>query len=197
MQLVLASTSPYRRKLLSRLEIPFAAIAPRVAESALPGELPPQNAARLAEAKASALLAPGRVVVAGDQIADLEGRPLGKPQDHAAALAQLRACQGKSVTFHTAATIASAQRTERYLDTTRVLFRQLPVAALERYLQLEQPYDCAGSFKAEGLGIRLFERIESQDPTALIGLPLIWVADALSRFGFEPLAVSAPNDSVP
>ncbi|MEE8308272.1 MAG: Maf family protein [Gammaproteobacteria bacterium] len=197
MGLVLASTSPYRRQLLSRLGIPFDTQAPQVDETVSPRESPGQCAQRLADAKANAVLSPGNVVIGGDQIADLDGRALGKPMDHADALAQLKACQGKSVTFHSAVTIAGNHSSERHLDVTRVLFRELPDTLLERYLQLEQPYDCAGSFKVEGLGIRLFQSIESQDPTALIGLPLIWVADALTHFGFEPLADALPTDSVP
>lgn len=197
MGLVLASTSPYRRRLLSRLGIPFDTQAPQVDETVRPRESPDQCAQRLADAKANAVLSPGNVVIGGDQIADLDGRALGKPMDHADALAQLKACQGKSVTFHSAVTIAGGHSSERHLDVTRVLFRELPDTLLERYLQLEQPYDCAGSFKVEGLGIRLFQSIESQDPTALIGLPLIWVADALTHFGFEALADALPTDSVP
>jgi len=196
-ELILASTSAYRAKLLRRLGIPFESQASRVDETATQGEPPGRCAQRLATAKAQAVLAPGRVVIGGDQIADLDGQPLGKPLGHAQALAQLKACQGKSVTFHTAVTIANSQRSEQHLDVTRVLFRRLPERALEQYLQLEQPYDCAGSFKAEGLGIRLFEKIHCEDPTALIGLPLIWVADALARFGFEALADGHPNDSTP
>lgn len=197
MDLVLASTSPYRRQLLDRLGIPFDTQAPLTDETTLPGEAPNDCAQRLAYAKAQAVLEPGRVVIGGDQIADLDGKALGKPMDHGEALAQLKACQGKSVTFHTAVTIASTQTSQSHLDVTRVVFRSLPESLLEQYLRLEQPYDCAGSFKVEGLGIRLFETIHCQDPTALIGLPLIWVADALARFGLEALTDSSRADSIP
>jgi septum formation protein len=187
-KLVLASTSPYRATLLERLGIPFDAAPPHVEEALNPGESPPDCAQRLADAKCEALQAEGRVVIGSDQVADLEGRILGKPGNHAAALQQLSACQGQSVRFHTAVTIAGQGRRLRHLDETRVLFRRLPEQALDQYLRLEQPYDCAGGFKAEGLGIRLLQRIESEDPTALIGLPLIWVADAMAHFGFDALA---------
>jgi len=187
-KLVLASTSPYRAALLERLGIPFDTAPPHVDEALKPGESPAACAQRLADAKCDALLAEGQVVIGSDQVADLGGRILGKPGNHATALEQLIACQGQSVKFHTAVTIAGPGRRLRHLAETRVLFRQLPEQALDQYLRLEQPYDCAGGFKAEGLGIRLFQRIESDDPTALIGLPLIWVADAMAHFGFDALA---------
>ncbi len=187
-KLVLASTSPYRAALLARLQVPFDSQPPGVDETLLPGEAPSQSAQRLADAKYEAVRQQGWVVIGSDQVANLNGQALGKPGDHPTALEQLKACQGQWVKFHTAVTIGSEDRTRHHLDETRVLFRQLPTAALDQYLRLEQPYDCAGGFKVEGLGVRLFERIESDDPTALIGLPLIWTADAMAHFGFDALA---------
>ena len=187
-KLVLASTSPYRAALLERLGVPFEAAPPLVDETFKSGESPSDCAQRLADAKCSALLTEGHVVIGSDQVADLGGQILGKPENHSTALEQLIACQGQWVTFHTAVTIAGQDRKLRHIAETRVLFRQMPAQALDQYLRIEQPYDCAGGFKAEGLGIRLFQRIESSDPTALIGLPLIWVADAMAHFGFDALA---------
>jgi septum formation protein len=191
-RLVLASTSPYRKALLARLGLPFAIVAPNVEESARGDEQPAALAVRLALAKAQAVAAPGTVVLGSDQVAARGGQILRKPGTHAAALEQLLACQSQVVEFHTAAAVidVSRERVWQTVDRTAVYFARLSTAALDRYLELEQPYDCAGGFKVEGLGIALFERIESVDPTALIGLPLIWVAATLRAAGLDPLVPS-------
>jgi len=191
--LVLASTSPYRRALLARLGLTFTTVAPNVEESARADERPDELAGRLALAKARSVAAAGTIVLGSDQVAALGGRVLRKPGTHAVALEQLLACQSRVVDFHTAVAVidGSRDRVWQTIDRTSVHFARLPTAALDRYLRLEQPYDCAGGFKAEGLGIALFERIESADPTALIGLPLIWVAATLRAAGLDPLAPSA------
>ena len=186
--LVLASTSPYRRALLARLGLPFTSARPDVDESPLPGESPAALAVRLAEAKARAVAArhPAAWVVGSDQVADLDGRPLGKPGTRARALEQLRAASGRSVAFHTAVCVVGpAGGPYRHADLTRVRFRPLEADAIGRYLDAEQPYDCAGAFKCEGLGIVLFEAISSDDPTALVGLPLIALAGALRAAGYR------------
>ena len=191
MRLVLASTSIYRRDLLARLGLPFSAVAPAVDERPLPGERPLELAARLALLKAQSAAPPDALVIGSDQVASLDGRILGKPGSHVAALEQLVACQGRAVDFHTAAAIVdrSGGRVWQTVNHTEVRFASLGEAALDRYLRADQPYDCAGGFKAEGLGIALFERIESRDPTALIGLPLIWVAATLRAAGLDPLGM--------
>ena len=186
-RLVLASTSPYRRELLARLRLPFDTSRPLVDESPLSGEAPEALAARLAEAKAAAIAQPGSAgwVIGSDQVAELGGLPLGKPGTVPAACAQLAAMAGRPVRFLTAVCLAHGDgRRLRALDTTTVVFRPLSAAEIERYVAAEQPLDCAGSFKAEGLGISLFELIESRDPTALIGLPLIATARLLREAGF-------------
>jgi septum formation protein len=187
--IILASTSRYRRELLARLRLPFTARAPAAAEDAIVGEAPATMAARLALAKAQSIIAPNALVIGSDQVASLDGQVLRKPGSPEAAVAQLRAAQGKAVLFHTAvAVIATGSGAMlQHTDCTEVLFRRLDGQALERYVALETPLDCAGSFKSEGLGIALFERISSHDPTALIGLPLIFVADALRKLGADPL----------
>lgn len=189
-RLVLASTSRYRRELLGRLGIPFETRAPAVDETAGADEPPAALAARLARAKALAAGEPGCVVIGADQVASLAGRILRKPGGHAAAVEQLAACAGRAVDFHTAVCVVETDsgREWRWTDHTCVQFAHRDRALLERYVALEQPYDCAGGFKAEGLGICLFERIDSTDPTALIGLPLIFVARALTEAGLDPLA---------
>jgi septum formation protein len=194
-ELLLASTSRYRRELLGRLGLPFATRAPAAEENALPGEPPEQMAARLAAAKARSVAAPDSVVIGSDQVASLDGRLLRKPGRHAVALAQLEDCQGKTVVFHTAAFVldTASGRSWAHVDQTDVRFARLDRRALERYLEIEKPYDCVGSFKAEGLGVVLFESIESRDPTALIGLPLIWLAAALRSAGLDPLVRPAPR----
>jgi septum formation protein len=191
--IVLASTSRYRAELLARLKLPFTALAPAAAEHLVDGEAPDAMAARLAAAKARSVTAPGALVIGSDQVASLDGRILRKPGTAAAAVAQLKACQGKTVLFHTAVAVVATDSGEtlEHVDRTEVRFRRLDDAALEQYVRLESPLDCAGSFKSEGLGVALFERVSSEDPTALIGLPLIFVADALRRLGADPLAPTA------
>ncbi len=158
----------------------------------MPGEAPADLAARLALAKAESAAGPGELVIGSDQVAALNGEVLRKPGGHEVALRQLLACQGKVVDFHTAAAIVDAERAHVWqtVDHTRVHFAELEAARLDAYLRAEEPYDCAGSFKAEGLGIALFTRIESNDPTALMGLPLIWVAATLRAAGLDPLGRS-------
>ena len=185
--LVLGSTSVYRRELLQRLRLPFTVAAPAVDETPLPGEPPAQLAQRLALAKAHAVatLHPEAVVIGSDQVADLAGQPLGKPGDHARATAQLQRMRGHTVVFHTAVAVVchASGFVQTDLAPVRVRFRELSDAEIERYLRSEQPYDCAGSAKSEGLGISLLEAIDSDDPTALIGLPLIRTCRLLRAAG--------------
>ncbi len=186
--LLLASTSPYRRELLARLRLPFEVLAPQVDETPRPGEAPALLAERLAAAKASvgAASRPGAVVIGSDQVAELDGKAIGKPGDHARAVEQLRAMSGRSVVFHTAvAVIAPGWQAPRVLRApVRVRFRALGDGEIERYLRAEQPYDCTGSAKCETLGIALVETIESDDPTALVGLPLARTCALLREAGF-------------
>jgi septum formation protein len=194
--LLLASTSQYRRELLGRLGLPFEVRAPTTDESELPGELPELMAERLAAAKAESIAARDAIVIGSDQTASLEGRLLRKPGGHEIALAQLEAAQGKTVVFHTGVYVldTAAGRSWSHVDRTDVRFARRERDELARYLEIEQPYDCVGSFKAEGLGITLFDSIESRDPTALIGLPLIWLAATLKSAGLDPLGgVSRPR----
>ena len=185
--LLLGSTSVYRRELLQRLRLPFTVAAPAVDETPLPGEPPAQLAQRLALAKAHAVatLHPEAVVIGSDQVADLAGQPLGKPGDHARATAQLQRMRGHTVVFHTAVAVVchASGFAQTDLAPVRVRFRELSDAEIERYLRAEQPYDCAGSAKSEGLGISLLEAIDSDDPTALIGLPLIRTCRLLRAAG--------------
>ncbi len=189
--LVLGSTSRYRRELLERLRIPFAVTAPDVDETPQPGEAPKALAQRLALAKARAVAAlhPEAVVIGSDQVADLAGQPLGKPGEHARAVAQLRQMRGQTVIFQTAlAVVCLASGFEQVdLAEVRVVFRDLSDEEIEAYLLAEQPYDCAGSAKSEGLGIALLESIDNDDPTALIGLPLIRTARLLRLAGVKLL----------
>jgi len=192
-RLVLASTSKYRAELLARLGMPFEVRAPRVDETIAPGEPARDAAARLARAKAEAVDETDAVVIGSDQIPSLDGRILRKPGHHGAALEQLEACQGRSVLFYTAVSILDRPSGRRWetVDVTEVEFARLGRAALERYLEIERPDDCAGGFKAEGLGIALFSAIKSRDPTALIGLPMIFVAASLREAGLDPLALAS------
>ena len=186
--LVLASTSRYRRELLERLRLPFDVVRPEVDETALPGESPHALAIRLALAKAQAIAGQhsGDVWALGsDQVADVDGHALGKPGGREAAIAQLRSMSGRTVRFHTALCLAHADgRMHADIDLTEVRFRGLSDPEIERYVDAEQPFDCAGSFKSEGLGISLFEAIDNRDPTALIGLPLIATCTLLRQAGF-------------
>jgi septum formation protein len=188
--LILASTSRYRQELLARLRLPFQAVAPQVDEAALPGEVPAALAERLALAKARAVAArfPGAVVIGSDQVADLDGTALGKPGTHDAAAAQLRRMSGREVVFQTAVAVVAPGLAAIERAEVRVRMRELDDAAIEAYLRADQPYDCAGSAKVESLGIALLEAVESDDPTALVGLPLIRTCALLRRAGLEPLA---------
>jgi septum formation protein len=185
--LILGSTSVYRRELLSRLRLPFAVEPPHVDEDPLPGEAPADLARRLAAAKAAAVarLHPAAVVIGSDQVADLDGEPLGKPGNHANAIAQLRRMSGRTVVFQTALTVMCQESgfVQHDLAPVRVRFRALQDDEIEAYLRAEQPYDCAGSAKSEGLGIALLEAIDSDDPTALVGLPLIRTCRMLRAAG--------------
>jgi septum formation protein len=186
-RIVLASSSPYRRDLLARLRLPFEVIAPHVDESALPGEGAAATALRLAEAKARALRpeCPQALIIGCDQVAALDGNSLGKPLDHGNAVAQLRAMRGKSVVFHTAVALLNAGTgTLHATDVpTTVHFRDYGDLEIDRYLAAEQPYDCAGSAKIDGLGIVLVERVSGDDPSALIGLPLMRLTAMLRTEG--------------
>jgi 7-methyl-GTP pyrophosphatase len=184
--LVLASTSPFRRELLQRLGIPFTTAAPDVDESALPGETPAELVRRLSESKARAVgKAHAGLVIGSDQVATTGEDILGKPGNHAGAVAQLRRLSGRSVTFHTGLCLLDTVKNTLQLDVIpfSVEFRQLDATQIEHYLQREQPYNCAGSFKSEALGITLFTRMRGDDPTAIIGLPLIRLTDMLAAAG--------------
>ena len=187
--LVLGSTSRYRRELLQRLGLPFEVCAPDVDETLLAGETPAALAQRLAMAKARAVAQrfPEALVIGSDQVADLDGEPLGKPGEHERAVAQLRRMRGQTVVFQTAlAVVCQASGFERQdLAAVRVVFRDLSDDEIERYLRAEQPYDCAGSAKSEGLGISLLASIHNDDPTALIGLPLIRTCELLRAGGLQ------------
>ena len=191
-KLILGSTSAYRRELLERLRLPFSVESPHVDETALPGESPAALACRLALAKAEAVAArfPEAVVIGSDQVADLSGQALGKPGNHARAVQQLQRLSGNVVVFQTAIAVVCRATgfSEQALAPVEVTFRTLSDTEIENYLQAEQPYDCAGSAKSEGLGIALLERIDNDDPTALIGLPLIRTAAFLRAAGLDFLA---------
>jgi 7-methyl-GTP pyrophosphatase len=186
-RLVLASTSPYRKALLERLGLPFEVAASHVDERPLRGEAPRDTALRLSGLKAQAVRGAHRdaLIIGSDQVAMSEGRLLGKPGDHASAVRQLRALSGKTAEFHTALTLLDAanSQTQARIVPCRVTFRVLDDARIENYLRREQPYDCAGSAKVEGLGIALIARIDTEDPTSLIGLPLIALTEMLERAG--------------
>jgi septum formation protein len=190
--LILGSTSAYRRELLERLRIPFEVVAPDVDETPFPNEPPQCLAQRLALAKARAVagLHPQAVVIGSDQVADLAGLPLGKPGSHERATAQLRQMRGQTLVFETAVSVVCVESgfEESGLASVRVTFRDLTDAEIESYLRLERPYDCAGSAKSEGLGIALLSSIESDDPTALIGLPLIRTCQLIRAAGVEILS---------
>ncbi len=194
--LILASTSRYRRELLQRLRLPFDVVSPEVDEAPLPGEAPGALATRLALAKAEAVAArhPLAVVIGSDQVADLNGEALGKPGSHERATEQLRRMRGQSVIFHTAVAVVrhASQHVQQDEAPVQVQFRQLTDAEIQRYLLIEQPYDCAGSAKCETLGIALLDAIHSDDPTALVGLPLIRTGRLLRAAGLDPLGGDWP-----
>lgn len=189
--LILASTSRYRRALLGRLGVPFDVEAPAVDEAALPGEAPRATAMRLAEAKARAVARRHRaaLVIGSDQVLDLDGIAVSKPADRVDAVTQLRASSGRTLVFHTAVALVDAATGRVQLRCVDVesAFRTLSPTDIDCYLDRERPFDCAGSVKSEGFGIALFERIASDDPTALIGLPLITVVAMLAQEGFDVL----------
>ena len=190
-QLLLASTSAYRRQLLARLGLRFDIADPEVDERVLPSEAPPATASRLSILKAQAMRSrfPQALIVGSDQVASLEGQRLGKPGKHGAAVAQLRALSGKIAEFHTAVSVLDARNgaVQTRIVPCRVVFRTLDDRRIDSYLRREQPYDCAGSAKAEGLGIALIARIDTDDPTSLIGLPLIALTEMLERAGLPVL----------
>lgn len=196
--LVLASTSAYRAGLLARLGLPFSTAAPGTDERAREGEAPATLAARLAHAKAAAVARhrPNAWVIGSDQVAVRDGVLLGKPLDAPRCEAQLLGSSGRQVEFFTAVCLLRAgdERVLQHVDETRVLFRHLDLDRIRHYISRERPFDCAGGFKSEGLGIALFERMESVDPTALVGLPLIWVAQALREVGMDPLGMAVKRE---
>ena len=189
--LVLASSSRFRQALLRRLGLEFTAVSPDVDERALDGETPEAQARRLAEAKARRIAPehPAALIIGSDQVAVLDGRRVGKPGSHATAVAQLTAASGRTMEFHTALCLLNAAKNRLQADvvTCNVTFRRLDAEQIESYLQREQPYDCAGAFKSESLGIALMERLEGPDPTALIGLPLMRLARMLENEGIKIL----------
>lgn len=182
--LVLASTSPYRRELLERLGIPFETASPDVDETRTDGETPEQLVKRLAESKARAVAEayPDALIIGSDQVAVLDNKILGKPGNHENAIQQLSNASGKKVLFLTGLCLlnTATDKTQIKVDNFSVEFRQLSTSQIENYLQREKPYDCAGSFKSEGLGISLFKKMEGDDPNALIGLPMITLINMLS-----------------
>ena len=193
-RIVLASTSPFRKELLARLGLPFATASPHVDETRQPGEAPGDMVRRLAEAKARAVAArhPEALIIGSDQCAVRDHEVLGKPGNHERAVEQLAAASGKVVVFHTGLCLLDAASGREQTDDIRcaVHFRDLSRAEIEAYVEREQPYGCAGSFKSEGLGIALFERLEGDDPTALIGLPLIRLCAMLSAAGINILTAT-------
>jgi septum formation protein len=191
-RLFLASTSRHRALLLERLGLPFGVEAPGIDEAGRPREKPAERALRLAREKAAAVAArhPGAWVIGSDQVAVAGRRVLGKPGSAARCREQLEAGSGRRVLFHTAAVLQAPapDATREHVDRTTVRFRTLTEREIERYVELEQPFDCAGAFRSEGLGVALFDAVETRDPTALVGLPLIWLAAALREAGLDPLA---------
>ncbi|GGH58398.1 Maf-like protein [Comamonas phosphati] len=185
--LILGSTSRYRRELLSRLQLPFETVSPEVDETPVPGETPYDLSLRLARAKAQAVarLHPGALVIGSDQVPELDGLPLSKPGNHERATEQLRQMSGRQMNFHTGVCVTCAETGFMQADvvTVQVRFRTLDDASIERYLRAEQPYDCAGSAKSEGLGIALLDALTSDDPSALVGLPLIRTCQMLRAAG--------------
>jgi septum formation protein len=194
--LILGSTSRYRRELLQRLRVPFDVVSPDVDETPLPGEAPHALASRLALAKAKAVAAlyPHAVVIGSDQVADLNGEPLGKPGTHERAVIQLQRMRGQTVVFQTAVSVVCQESGFEHTELAqiKVRFRDLSDSEIEAYLRAEEPYDCAGSAKSEGLGIALLDAIDNDDPTALIGLPMIRTARLLRAAGIDLLGAMKP-----
>jgi septum formation protein len=204
-RLVLASSSRYRQELLSRLHVPFEILVPNIDETPHPNETPEGTAMRLAREKSIAVQrqAPNALIIGSDQVATLEGEQIGKPGSHENALMQLQKMRGRRVVFHTALCLldgrSTAEKQSVQLENiqTFVTFRDLPDYELDAYLRIEQPYDCAGSAKNEGLGIAIIEKIESTDPTALTGLPLIALNTMLRRAGVKLFMGAALHASAP
>lgn len=190
--LILASTSRYRRELLERLRLPFDVVSPEVDETPLPDELPSALALRLARAKADAVATrhPAAIVIGSDQVAELDGQGIGKPLTHERARQQLRTMSGRTVVFQTAVSVVRGDTgyAKTLLAPVRVRFRELDEGQIDHYLHTEQPYDCAGSARSEALGIALLSSIDSDDPTALVGLPLIRTCTLLREAGLDPLS---------
>jgi septum formation protein len=191
MQLVLASTSPYRRELLARLGVPFEVAAPDVDETPLPGESPDETAQRLSLLKARAVAAayPDALIIGSDQVALLEGVQLGKPGTHEKAVKQLQSMRGKALEFHTALTLLNAKTGTAQTANVpvRLVMREYTDTQIESYLRRDQPYNCCGSAKSESLGIALIARFETEDPNALVGLPLIKLVEMLANEGLDVL----------
>ncbi|RII84107.1 Maf family nucleotide pyrophosphatase [Neopusillimonas maritima] len=194
MRLILASSSPYRRALLERLRLPFETIAPDIDETPLENESPVELALRLAKEKATVIakISPSAVVIGSDQVATINGVAIGKPGNHERAMNQLKMLSGQTVMFHTALCVSHEGVTETENIVTHCRFRVLNEAEIHYYLDQEKPYDTAGSAKAESLGITLMEHIRSDDPTAIIGLPLITLSNMLRRFNINPLQPDSP-----
>ncbi|MFI3246788.1 MAG: nucleoside triphosphate pyrophosphatase [Ferrimonas sp.] len=190
-QIVLGSTSPFRRQILTKLNLPFECAQPNVDETPLPNETAPQLVSRLAQAKAQAVLQhyPNALVIGSDQVAVVDGQILGKPGDHPNAVQQLQQASGKIVTFYTGLALINGLngQSHQLVEPFEVHFKSLSDTQIEAYLQAEQPYNCAGSFKSEGLGIMLFERLQGRDPNTLIGLPLIALGELLQVEGLDVL----------
>ncbi len=190
-QIVLGSTSPFRREILTKLKLPFECAQPDVDETPLPHETAPQLVSRLAQAKAQAVSQhyPNALVIGSDQVAVVDGKILGKPGDHPNAVQQLQQASGKIVTFYTGLALMNGLNGQLHqlVEPFEVHFKTLSKAQIEGYLQAEQPYNCAGSFKSEGLGIMLFERLQGRDPNTLIGLPLIALGELLQAEGIDVL----------
>lgn len=190
-RLVLASTSPFRKAILEKLQIPFETATPAVDETQLPGESPEQVVARLSEAKAQAIALnyPDALIIGSDQVAVVDGQILGKPGSHDNAVAQLKRVSGKRVSFLTGLCLVNSRTKRAQVDVVpfNVIFRRLTDVQIENYLKKEAPYNCAGSFKSEGLGIALFQRLEGDDPNTLVGLPLIRLISMLESEGFAVL----------
>lgn len=197
MKLVLASTSPFRRELLARLGVPFEVAAPAVDESPLPGEAPDDTARRLSLLKAQAVADryPDALIIGSDQVAMLDGEQLGKPGSHDKAVAQLKRMRGKHVEFHTALTLLNSRngRVQTAVVPVRLTLRNYSDAQIEAYLRKDQPYNCCGSARSESLGIALIARYETEDPTALVGLPLIKLTEMLANEGLDVLTWQAPS----
>jgi len=198
---ILGSSSKYRKELLSRLQWPFECVNPNIDETPLSNERPMDLSLRLAQQKAQHVsrLYPSALVIGSDQVADLHGNPLGKPMTHQKAVAQLSQMSGQTVLFHTSVCVCCTESgfSESFVSSVKVVFKVLSPQMIESYLQKDKPYDCAGSAKSESLGVALLERIESDDPSALIGLPLIQTTTLLAKAGLDVLGTPEPSTGLP